>query len=135
MKAKKVLKIIGINLILFGALFGLITINKEFLRPLSSSNSLSVVLTGCFPNFIAAFLISLAPINAVVIKKPKGGRIIVYACAIFTFLILAIEEVIPFWGASTYYDLYDIIASAIGSALAISTYEIIVGFKTSNYPV
>jgi len=133
MKTKTTLKVIGINLILFGALFGLVSINKEFLRPVSASNSLSAVFTGCFPNFIAAFLISHAVINAVIIKQPKGGRMIVYTSAIFIFLILAIEEVIPLWGASTYYDIYDIVASAIGSALAISTYEIIRSFKTSDH--
>lgn len=84
---------------------------------------------------IAAYLISLAPINAVIIKKPKRGRMIVYVSAIIVFLILSIEEIIPMWGASTYYDLYDIIASAIGSALAILTYEIIGRFNTSDYKV
>jgi hypothetical protein len=134
MKTKTLLKIIGINLLIFGALFGLVSFNKEFLRPLSSPNSLSAIFTGCFPNFIAAYLISLAPINAVIIKKPKRGRMIVYAFAIIVFLILSIEEIIPMWGASTYYDLYDIIASAIGSAFAILTYEIIGSFKNSKYP-
>ena len=131
MKAKTPLKVIGINLILFGALFGLVSFNKEFLRPLSSPNSLSAIFTGCFPNFIAAYLISLAPINAVIIRKPKKGRMIVYISAIIVFLILSIEEIIPMWGASTYYDLYDIIASAIGSALAIMTFEIIRSIKTT----
>ena len=135
MKTKTLLKIIGINLLIFGALFGLVSFNKEFLRPLSSPNSLSAIFTGCFPNFIAAYLISLAPINAVIIKKPKRGRMIVYVSAIIVFLILSIEEIIPMWGASTYYDLYDIIASAIGSALAILTYEIIGRFNTSDYKV
>lgn len=135
MKTKTLLKIIGINLLIFGALFGLVSFNKEFLRPLSSPNSLSAIFTGCFPNLIAAYLISLAPINAVIIKKPKRGRMIVYVSAIIVFLILSIEEIIPMWGASTYYDLYDIIASAIGSALAILTYEIIGRFNTSDYKV
>ncbi len=59
---------------------------------------------------------------------------IVYVFAVIVFLILSIEEIIPMWGASTYYDLYDIIASAMGSALAILTYEIIGSFKNSRYP-
>ena len=134
MKTKTLLKIIGINLLIFGALFGLVSFNKEFLRPLSSPNSIIAIFTGCFPNFIAAYLISLSHINAVIIKKPKRGRMIVYAFAIIVFLRLSIEEIIPMWGASTYYDLYDIIASAIGSAFAILTYEIIGSFINSKYP-
>jgi len=133
MKAKIPLKIVGINLILFGLLFGLISFNKEFLRPLSSPNSLSAIFTGSFPNFIAAYLISLAPINAVIIRRPVRSQTIVYLSAVIIFLVLAIEEVKPMWGASTHFDIYDIVASALGSALAILTYELIRNAKLFKF--
>jgi hypothetical protein len=41
------------------------------------------------------------------------------------FLILTIEEFNPIWGASTHFDSYDILASGLGSALAILFFEII----------
>jgi hypothetical protein len=37
---------------------------------------------------------------------------------------LAIEELIPMWGASTHYDALDILASGLGSTLSIITYEL-----------
>ena len=123
MKAKTPLKILGINLILFGALFGLISVNKDFLRPMSSHHPVVGILTGSFPNFIAAYIISLAPANAVLIRQPKNGRLIVYLAASLVFLVLAVEEIVPMWGASTHYDLYDIIGSFLGSVLAVLTYE------------
>ena len=66
------------------------------------------VITGCFPNFIAAYLISLAAVSAVFIRKWKRGRLIVVSSAIIVFIILTIEELKPMWGASTHYDSYDI---------------------------
>ncbi|MBT4333378.1 MAG: hypothetical protein HOD64_08870, partial [Candidatus Cloacimonetes bacterium] len=41
------------------------------------------------------------------------------------FTILLIEELKPMWGASTHYDTFDIIASGVGSTLAILTYELL----------
>ena len=40
-----------------------------------------------------------------------------------------IEELKPMWGASTHYDTFDIIASCIGSALAILTYELLIAIE------
>ena len=74
--------IIVINTFLFAALFGLVTLNKELLRPASSNTYIFNILTGCFPNFIAAYLISLAFVPAVLIRKPKSGRLIIYASSI-----------------------------------------------------
>ena len=119
------LKIIGINLILFALLYGLVSLNKEILRPEFSHISLISILTGSFPNFIAAYIISLAFANAVLIRKPKNGRLIVYVGSVLVFTILAIEEIYPMWGASTYYDPFDILASGVGSILAIITFELI----------
>lgn len=118
------MKVIAINAILFAALFGLVSLNKELLRPTLNNSNLLKILTNCFPNFIAAYLISLASVSAVLIRKINRGRLIVYTSSIVVFIILMIEELKPMWGASTYYDLFDIIASGMGSILTIITYEI-----------
>jgi hypothetical protein len=118
-------KVIAINALLFAALFGLISLNKEVLRPALNNSSLMKILTGCFPNFIAAYFISLAFVSAVLIRKLKHGRLIVYSSSIAVFIILSIEEINPMWGASTHYDSFDIIASAVGSIFTIVTFELL----------
>ena len=118
-------KIIAINLVLFGLLYGLVSLNKKILRPRFNQISFANILTGSFPNFIAAYIISLAIAIAVLIRRPRKGRLIVYAGAAFVFSILAMEEFYPMWGASTYYDTYDILASGLGSLFTIVTYELI----------
>lgn len=122
---KNMLKIIRINLVLFGLLYGLISLNKEILRPEFGHISFISILTGSFPNFIAAYIISLAFVNAVLIRKPQNGRLIVYVSSVLVFAILAIEEITPIWGASTYYDSLDIWATGLGSILSIFTYELL----------
>lgn len=124
-KSKKMLKIIGINLVLFAILYGLVSLNKEILRPEFSHLSFINILTGSFPNFIAAYIISLAFVNAVLIRKPQNGRLIVYVGSVLVFTILAIEEIFSIWGASTHYDLFDILASGLGSVLSIITFELL----------
>ena len=123
MKSRK--KVLVLNSLLIAALFGLVTLNKELLRPNLFTIPVANVLTGCFPNFIAAYLISLAFVNAVLLKNPKWGRLIVHASSFVIFLILTIEELKPMWGASTYYDPFDVLASGLGSVLAILTFEFI----------
>ncbi len=122
-KSKK--KILIINIILFAILFGSISFNKEILRPNYGHLPFLDIFIGSLPNFIAAFIISLAFINGVLIRKPKNGDLIVYAIAFLVFLILTIEEFLPLWGASTQYDNYDIIASGLGSLLAVFIYKTI----------
>jgi len=118
------LKTIGINLILFAFLYGSVSFNKEVLRPRFSQIPSVSILTGSFPNFIAAYLIGLAFVNAVLIRRPQKGRLIVHVGSILVFMILAVEEIIPMWGASTYYDPFDILASGLGSILSIITFEV-----------
>jgi len=118
-------KVIVINAFLFAALFGLVSLNKEILRPALNNSSLLKYLTSCFPNFIAAYIISLFFVSAVLIRKMKYGRPIVYISSIAVFAILMIEEIKPMWGANTYYDTFDIIASAVGSIIAIITFELL----------
>jgi hypothetical protein len=126
MNRKSKQRIIVINLLLFALLFGLVSLNKEFLRPLYSNTPIIKVLIGSFPNFIAAYIISLAFMNAVVIREPKYGRLIVYLSSFLVFVILTIEEFKPIWGASTHYDPFDIFASGLGSLLTILTFELVV---------
>ncbi|MBN2071626.1 MAG: hypothetical protein JW814_09240 [Candidatus Krumholzibacteriota bacterium] len=127
-KSKK--RIIVINAVLFAALFGLISFNKEVLRPSFSHITALRLLTGCLPNFLAAWLISLAFVNAILTRDPKYGRLFVWISSVLIFIILAIEEIKPMWGASTHFDPYDIIASAAGSLLAIVIYESIMFVKS-----
>jgi hypothetical protein len=122
-------KIIIKNILLFALLFGLVFLNKKVFRPNFMSIPLVNILTGSFPNFIAAYLISLAFINPVLMKNPNYGRVIAYVSSALVFIILTIEEIKPVWGASEHYDLYDIVASGLGSLLAIFTYEIIIFFR------
>ena len=115
----------GINALILVVLYGLVSFNKVFLRPFFSQDSYADILTGCFPNFIAGFLISLSIVSPVLIRKPGFSRQLVWAGSLMVFIILAIEEFKPFWGASTVYDPYDIAASAAGSLLAIGLFEVI----------
>ena len=126
MKKNNKQKIIIINLFLFAFLFGLVSLNKEILRPLYSHMPFAKILTGSFPNFIAAYIISLAFVNAVLVKKPKYSRLIIYISSFLVFIVLTVEELKPMWGASTHYDSFDILASGLGSILAVLTFELIV---------
>ena len=117
------------NILLFALLFGLVSLNKEVFRPNFNHINLVNILTGSFPNFIAAYIISLAMINAVLTKNPKHGRVIAYMSSALVFLVLTIEEIKPMWGASEHFDSFDILASGLGSLLSISTFEIIVFFR------
>jgi hypothetical protein len=118
-------KIIIFNAVLFAFLFGLISLNKKFIRPSFRNTPFVGALAGCFPNFLAALIISLAPMFAVLTRKPKHGRLIVYLVSVFVFAGLTLEELVPMWGASTHYDPLDILASGIGSLLAIVTFELV----------
>ncbi len=124
-KLKSRTRILGLNLFIIAALFGLVSLNKEVLRPMSIHSKFASTLTGCFPNFIAAYLISLAFVNAALSKQSKYSRIIAILSSTAIFIILTFEELRPMWGASTHYDPWDIAASGIGSLLAILTFELI----------
>ena len=124
-KLKSRTRIIGLNLFIIAALFGLVSLNKETLRPMSIHSEFASTLTGCFPNFIAAYLISLAFVNAALSKQSKNSRLLAILSSTAIFIILTFEELRPLWGASTHYDPWDIAASGIGSLLAILTFELI----------
>ena len=127
-------KYIAINLILFAILYLSVEFNKEFIRPLYSGSPFLGILTGSFPNFIAAYIISLFPIAAILAKRlnVKKSRLLIYIFAVVVFLILTVEEFQPFFDASTVYDIYDIIANGVGSIIAIITFELLL-WKTKIF--
>jgi len=115
-------------LILFAILYLSVTFNKEFIRPVYRHSPILGIITGSFPNFMAAYIISLFPIALILAKsiEIKKARLIFYSISIFVFIILTIEELKPFVSASKTYDIYDIVASGLGSIIAIITFEIII---------
>ncbi len=127
-------KYLAINLILFAILYFSVSFNKEFIRPVYGQSPIIGILTGSFSNFMAAYIISLFPIAPIIAKniKIKKARLIIYVVSILVFIILTIEELKPMWGASTQYDLFDILASGLGSLLAILTFEIFIGKIVKN---
>jgi hypothetical protein len=125
MNSKNKIIVIAVNAFLIALLFVTITLNKTLIRASDLNSGLLQIISGCFPNFMAAFIISLSPVAAVLIRGLKYGRLIVYLTATIVAAILVIEEIRPMWGASEYYDLYDIIASVAGSILAIVTFELL----------
>ena len=121
--SKNKFKIFGINILLFALLFGLVTLNKEYFRPYFSNSTLAKIITGSFPNFIAAYIISLGAVNPILTRKPRFGRMIVYISTFMISTILTIEEFTSIVGTNKQYDNYDIIVSVLGSILAILIYE------------
>jgi hypothetical protein len=119
-------KYIAINLILFALLYFSVSLNKEYIRPLFKNKPILGIVTGSFPNFIAAYFTSLFSIAFILAKELniRKSRFLFYAVAIIVFIILTIEEIKPFFHASVVYDIYDIMASGLGSIFAILTFEL-----------
>jgi hypothetical protein len=124
MSREKRLRVILTNLLLFGMLFGLVSLNKKILRPSLSHIPIVKLTLGCFPNFIAAYIISLFFVNGALTLEPRHSRLIVYLGSLSVFAVLTAEELRPMWGASTHYDSLDIVASVVGALLAVFTYEV-----------
>jgi hypothetical protein len=124
-KANK-MKFIAVNLALFAFLYLSVSFNKEYIRPVYGSIPFWGIITGSFLNFMAAFIMSMfsvAPIlaNRLSIRK---ARLIFYTIAILVFIVLTFEEINPFVDASETYDPFDIIASGLGSVIAVLSFEI-----------
>ena len=119
------IRLIFINCLLIAILYGLVTFNKEVLRPAYGHIPIINAVLGCLPNFLAAALIGLSLVNGLRVRKPRRGRLMAYAGCLLVFAILTVEELKPMWGASTYYDPLDILASALGALVAILVYEVI----------
>jgi len=128
---KKNKRYLIINLLLFAFLYFSVSFNKEYIRPIYADKAFWGILTGSYSNFMAAYIVSLfavAPIFSRNLNKQKS-RLVFYGIAVLVFLLLTLEEFSPFAGASKVYDVYDIIASALGSLFAIFTFEIIIRVK------
>jgi len=120
-------KYIAINLVLFAVLFLLISFNKEYIRPVYGHAPVAGVITGSFSNFMAAWIISLFSMAFIFAQKLKAGkaRLIFYGVSVFVFIALLVEEIVPYTGASSTFDTFDIIASGLGLFAAIATFEIV----------
>jgi VanZ family protein len=121
-------KYLAINLILFAILYFSVSFNKEFIRPIYGHSPIIGIITGSFSNFMAAYIISLFSVAMILAKKIeiKKAKLIFYVISILVFIILTIEELKPFVSASKTYDIYDILASGLGSFLAILTFEVFI---------
>jgi hypothetical protein len=124
MSRKKRLRVILTNILLFGLLFSLVSLNKEILRPSLSDIPIVKPTLGCFPNFIAAYILSLFFVNGALTMEPMHSRLLVSLGSLFVYAVLTAEELRPMWGASTHYDVLDIVASGVGAVLAVFTYEV-----------
>jgi hypothetical protein len=119
MDLKRVSRIhLTINLVLILFFF----LNKRYLRPLYSDIFLISVILGSLPNLIGAFMFSLLPMSKTLKLDVHKGRRIILICSVCVFAILTYEEFFPYLTASKTFDFFDIIASGIGSSLAIIYY-------------
>jgi len=118
-----------INVVLFAILLGSISFNKEYLRPLFNDTVFLKAILGCFPNFIAAYIISLFFVGAALGRAPEASRTIVYSISIVVFILLTVEEFISFFNASKVFDSLDIVASGVGALMAVLTFELIVYWR------
>ena len=130
-KFKKNKKYIVINLLLFAFLYFSVSFNKEYIRPIYGNLPFWGIITGSYSNFMAAYIISLLAIPSIFSRNlnKKQSRLVFYAVSVLVCLILMYEEISPFYGVSKVYDIYDIIASGLGSLFAIFTFEIIIKKK------
>lgn len=119
-------KYIAINLILFAFLYLSVSFNKEYIRPEYGNTPFWGIITGSYSNFIAVYIISLFSLTPIFANRIslKRARIIFYTISVIAFIILTIEEIKPFVDASKTYDIYDIIASGLGSVFAVLSFEI-----------
>ena len=114
-----------INALLFVFLFLSITFNKSYLRPQYDHIAFLGILLGCYPNFIAAYIVSLFPMALSLSQKESMRRILFYSTGTIVFLLMALEEIQPMWGASKVLDPFDILATGLGIILAVATFELL----------
>jgi hypothetical protein len=100
----------------------LFLINKKYLRPNYSDIILLSTVLGSLPNLIGAFMFSLLPMSKTLKLKLHKGRRIICISSISVFAILTYEEFFPYFTATKTFDYFDIIASGIGSSLALIYY-------------
>ena len=120
MDLKRVSRIhLTVNLVLIILFF----FTKRYLRPNYRDIFLLSAILGSLPNFIGAFMFSLLPISKALKLNLHKGRRIILICSVSVFVILTYEEFFPYFTASKTFDYLDIIASGIGSSLAIIYYH------------
>jgi hypothetical protein len=129
MSTWKARRAILVNICLFGVLYGMVSLNKKVLRPSFNDIPSMALVLGCFPNFIAAYIVGLFFVNGALTMRPARSRVLVYWGSLCVFAVLTVEELKPMWGASAYFDVLDIVASGVGSLLAIATYEMAAAFR------
>ena len=118
---------VAVNAIMFAFLYLTVTFNKEYLRSAFAGNPILELLTGSYPNFIAAYVISLFPACPILTRRAlisKGTRLIMATAAV-VFVILTIEEFVSVFGASKVADGNDVVASALGVSCSILTFLIL----------
>ena len=59
---KTKMKYVGINFILFFVLYASVSFNKAVIRPVFRNKPVLGLITGSFPNFMAAYMISPFPL-------------------------------------------------------------------------
>ena len=119
MDLKRVSRInLTINLVLIILFF----MNKRYLRPNFSDIIFVSTVLGSLPNLIGAFMFSLLPIRKTLKLNLNKGRGIILIFSVSVFALLTYEEYNPYLTASKTFDYNDIIASGIGSSLAIIYY-------------
>jgi hypothetical protein len=112
----------GIHLKINLVLIIFFLINKRYLRPNYSDIILLSTILGSLPNLIGAFMFSLLPMSKTLKLKLHKGRRIICISSISVFAILTFEEFFPYFTATKTFDYFDIIASGIGSSLALIYY-------------
>ena len=112
----------GIHLKINLVLIIFFLINKRYLRPNYSDIILLSTVLGSLPNLIGAFMFSLLPMSKTLKLKLHKGRRIICISSISVFAILTFEEFFPYFTATKTFDYFDIIASGIGSSLALIYY-------------
>ncbi len=119
-------KYIAANFVLFAVLFLSVSFNKTYIRPAYGHTAIVGVLTGSFSNFMAAWIISLFPFAAIRAGRMslKKARLVFYGISVLVFAALAVEEIAPYTGASSTFDVFDLMASGFGSLAAIAVFEV-----------
>jgi type IV secretory pathway VirB2 component (pilin) len=119
-------KYIAVNFVLFAVLFLSVSFNKTYIRPTYGHTAIVGVFTGSFSNFMAAWIISLFPFAAIRAQRMslKRARLVFHGISVLVFAALAVEEIAPYTGASSTFDVFDLMANGFGSLAAIAVFEV-----------
>jgi glycopeptide antibiotics resistance protein len=75
---------------------------------------------------MTAWSISLFPFAAIRAQRMnlKKARLAFYGISVLVFIALAVEEIAPYTGASSTFDVFDLMANGFGGLAAIAVFEI-----------